>query len=284
MRPPSVNRKGIVIILYSLYFLCYLLLCCLCFVSPLKQAFAFIYFNRSIDYWESQDSSKGPRPIPQQKLPQSPRTKDLGRNHSPKKTHNFDWEPYLNPKTTHDLRELFREGEHTPPTPLLEVTRNPTDENIKKWFELVKKKNLFLSQLNQKMTGYLKRTKQLSLREKSLIKKQRASIRPSSMDYKRFRLRMYFESSCPHCQRMMDELIKLQDMGFYVELRQIDSNKESVKGLPFLVSKASPSEIKEKKINSWPVLFIGDQKKKVVYRINGFHRAEDILLTLQAPR
>ena len=135
------------------------------------------------------------------------------------------------------------------------------------------------------MSDYLKKTNQLNPMEKEFIneqvKRQKDKIDTRSTDPKRFRFRMYFESSCPHCQKMMDELITLQDMGFYVELRQIDGNKEYARGLPFIVHRASKSEIKEKKIDAWPVLFIGDQEKKVVYRINGFHKAEDILLTLQ---
>ena len=80
---------------------------------------------------------------------------------------------------------------------------------------------------------------------------------------------------------MIEELRKFQDMGFYVELKQIDNNKRYVEGLPFVVSQASEDEIKENKIDSWPVLLIGDRKEKIIYRINGLQRAEDILLALQ---
>ena len=140
--------------------------------------------------------------------------------------------------------------------------------------------------MNEKMSDYLKRNSHLKSTEKQFIEKQvrqqKSKVASQSIDFRRFQFRMYFASSCPHCRKMMDELIKLQDMGFYIELRQIDDDKSYARGLPFIVHKASQAELKEKKIEAWPVLFIGDQKKKLVYRINGFHKAEDILFTLQS--
>ena len=244
---------------------------------------AFEYFDNSIDYWNLTKSVK------KESHPMNKKAQTKNNSQDPLNIQDntkFNWAPYLNPKTTDDLREIFREGDHTPPMPLLEVAKNPTDENIKNWFELVKRKNQFLTRLNQKMSDYLRRKNNLKPSERKFIQSRQEKMLAStrlkkSIDYKRFRFRMYFESSCPHCKRMMDELVKLQDMGFYVELRQIDDNKRHAKGLPFVVSQASKAEIKEKKIDSWPVLFIGDQKNKVVYRINGFQTSKDILFTLQ---
>ena len=269
----------------------------------LKRIWAFDYFNKSIDYWNEKHANHNnhakkhtnhedhishgnqEKLSSQKQIHSDERTSDketLGEKEEHKEKKKFHWEPYLNPKTTEDLREVFREGEHTPPSPLLEVARNPTEENIKNWFALVKTKNRFLSRLNQKMSDYLKKARGLDSGERNLMESQKRPIRPrQSIDYHRFRLRMYFESSCPHCRRMMGELTKLKDMGFYVELRQIDANKEYIKGLPFLVIKASQEEIREKKIDSWPTLLIGDQKHKVIYRIHGFQTAENILLSLQ---
>tara|TARA_B100000745_G_C19943155_1_gene318109 strand:- start:332 stop:580 length:249 start_codon:yes stop_codon:yes gene_type:complete len=81
---------------------------------------------------------------------------------------------------------------------------------------------------------------------------------------------------------MMPELIKLQNMGFFVELRQIDHNQKFAQGLPFPVTQASQAELKEKNINAWPVLFVGDTQKKVIYRINGYQSADSIISTIQS--
>ena len=250
------------------------------FLVP-HRALSFEYFDKSIDYWDLKETRKKSQSLHEPFKPKS----SIQNPKASQEKRKFNWETYLNPKTTDDLKEVFREGDYTPPTPLLEVANNPTDENIKNWFKLIKKKNQFMAKLSNKMSDYLKRTSHLKPTERKFIEKQvsrqKDKIEPQSIDFKRFQFRMYFESSCPHCRQMMDELVKLQDMGFYIELRQIDDDKSYARGLPFIVHKASQAELKEKKIEAWPVLFVADQKKKVVYRINGFQKAEDILFTLQ---
>ena len=240
------------------------------FFVTISNAFAFDYFNQSIDYWNKAQKKDSP-PI----LKKEPVTKKESEN-------KFNWNRYLNPKSKDDLKEVFREGNYTPPAPLLEVAQNPTDENIKRWFAVVKRKNELLSRVNSRMAEYLNKKKKLKPEEKKLIESKRIRNQVGKVDHKRFRFRMYFESSCPHCKRMMPELVKLQDIGFFIELRQIDNNKRYAKGLPFVVRQASQAELKEKKVNAWPVLFIGDTQKKLIYRINGYQNAESILLTLQS--
>ena len=127
---------------------------------------AFEYFNRSIDYWnEKEPVKKEIKPIPIENVGNRKKTKsyphdNLMTQESADQNHRkFNWDTYLNPQTMDDLREVFREGNHIPPTPLLEVTMNPTDKNIKNWLELVRRKNQFFTRLNQKMADYLNRNK-----------------------------------------------------------------------------------------------------------------------------
>ena len=101
------------------------------------------------------------------------------------------------------------------------------------------------------------------------------------LDYNRFRFRLYFESSCPHCKRMFQTMKDLQTRGYFVELRQIDKGPKGPMRLPFPVTYASRKEVKEKNINSWPTLFIGDLKKKIVYRLKGYHSSLDILSVIR---
>jgi glutaredoxin len=115
---------------------------------------------------------------------------------------------------------------------------------------------------------------------KELIESSKGlSVIPS--DFSRFRFRMYFESSCPHCKRMMETMKELQDSGYYVEIRQIDQNPKVASLLPFPVEQATPQELKEKDVTSWPVLFVGDLKKKVTYRLNGYLSTQDVLSAIQ---
>lgn len=233
------------------------------------KGFGIEYFPEDIDYWKNIDPEKNV-------------DKEKPEEQENPNSNKFNWDQYLNPKTNEDLKEVFREGDHVPPTPLLEVTNNPTDDNIKRWFQYIEKKNQLQERLNRKMAEYLEKNKSnLKEKEQEFFESKLNESSQNNFDIRRFRFRMYFESSCPHCKRMMSELVKIQDRGFYVELRQIDRNKQYSKALPFVVNFASREEIEKKKISSWPVLFIGDSKKQIVYRINGYQTAEEILSSLK---
>ncbi|MFK7824486.1 MAG: TlpA family protein disulfide reductase [Oligoflexales bacterium] len=224
-------------------------------------ALGFDYFGGRIDYWNEKTSAK---PSPTKIEPKIPQEKQ------------FDWEKYTNPK--HD--EFFEEGDHKPPKPFMELARNPTDQNIKRWFALIEKKNTLMVKLHDHMKTYLaKNSKTLKPKEREILTEKLSKIKPIDLDLKRFRFRLYFDSTCPHCERMMVTARDLQKMGYFVEVRQIDSKKPNFP-VPFAVVKASAQEISRKKINSWPVLFVADTSKKLVYRINGYQKAKSILNTL----
>ena len=214
---------------------------------------AFEYFKSDIDYW------KGPKKL----LP------------AKKERASFDWEKHLNPKND----EFFKEGQYTPPAAFMELVRSPNDKNIKNWFALVEKKNQLSQRLTNNIQQYLKKN-QMRPAEKSIVKNIATKLPQSSKDYSRFRFRLYFESSCPHCQRMMKTMHELQRRGHFVELKQIDKNSKISNPLPFPVTFATKKELEEKNINSWPVLFIGDLEKKTVYRLDGYRSTKEVLLAI----
>ena len=233
----------------------------LCLSSP---AFAFEYFNQDIDYWNKSPPNLTKKPDPPKPIP--PKNK------------SFDWDKYLDPSND----EFFVEGNHKPPAPLMELARNPTDENMKNWFAMMEKKNELMARLNQHMAAYLaKNKKQLKPKEKEVIKANIEKATPVSIaKAKRFRFRLYFDSTCPHCKNMMKTAKDLQDLGYYMEVRQID-RKPPTFPVPFASTPATKEEIEQRKITSWPVLFIGDAEKKLVYRINGYHPTQSILDVLR---
>jgi thiol-disulfide isomerase/thioredoxin len=111
-----------------------------------------------------------------------------------------------------------------------------------------------------------------------------AALSPAAtknVDVQRYRFRMYFNSTCPHCKHMFSTLGELQNRGFFVEARQIDRERGLVRELPFPAEFADPSEVKQKNIQSVPLLLVGDLKKKVVYRLNGFQTTTDVLKAIQ---
>ena len=231
---------------------------------------AFDYFDNKIDYW----GKKGPRsnqvPTQDQALPQEERKIDV-----PSST--FDWKKQLNPKND----EFFKEGDYTPPAAFMELARNPTDDNIKNWFELIERKNQVSEKLSQRIQEYLVKNKKLKPEEQQLLVEAKSQLPKAQEDHTRFRFRMYFESSCPHCKRMLNTLQELRELGYYVEIKQIDHNPKVTEALPFPVEQASPEELKEKEISSWPVLFVGDLKNKVTYRLNGYLSTQEVLSSIR---
>lgn len=241
----------------------YLLLAILFFSG---RALAFDYFETHINYWSSSESH------------QMSQTQDRPNDDdSIKKAQKFDWNKHLDPKN----EEFFKEGDYLPPKPLMELARDPSDQNIKNWFKMMETKNQIMARLQSRLNDYLRAKKSLNAVTIHQIERKRDNLDRRKIDFKRYRFRMYFESSCPHCQRMMKTLVDLQNMGFYVEVRQIDTGPLHQK-FPFPVVRASKKEIVEKNITAWPVLFIGDLQKKLVYRINGYQSTKSVLVSLSS--
>ena len=222
---------------------------------------AFDYFTEPIDYWNK------------------PKNENKQVNKAPKiKEQSFDWDKYKNPSN----KEFFQEGNHSPPAPIMELARNPSDENIKNWFELVEMKNQLMARLQKRIKEYAEENSP-KLDQASIQKLDKPlSNKTIAADPKRFRFRMYFESTCIHCKKMMDTLSDLSEMGYYVELKQVDKRPVDY-SVPFPIIPADPEELKDKKIDSWPVLFIADTSKKQLMRINGYHPTANILSALSKP-
>ena len=232
---------------------------------------AFDYFNSNIDYWGKEIKKTTPLVTEEKSELPEVEKKDSST------PIGFDWKKQLDPKN----EEFFKEGDYTPPVAFMELARNPTDENIKNWYKLIEKKNELSSRLSQRMQEFLKKNQKLAPEEKAILAESVNRLPVAQADYSKFRFRMYFESSCPHCKRMLKTLQELQELGYYVEIRQVDQNPKVAKALPFPVTLASPQELKEKEITSWPVLFAGDLKKKVTYRLNGYRSTQEVLSVIQ---
>lgn len=234
-------------------------------------ASAFGYFESEIDYW---------KPKPTETASEKSTTDAKQTDPKPKlpPTSPFDWNKHTDPKND----EFFREGEYIPPEPFMELVRNPSDENIKHWFEFIGKRNKLSQRLQQRMQEYVAQNGgRLDDKARSIVQVKSAEVNISQPDYSRYRFRLYFHSSCPHCKRMMQSMNELQSRGYFVEIVQIDNNLQATRGLPFPVRHAELGELESKDIKSWPVLLVGDLQKKVVYRINGYQTAANILNSIR---
>jgi glutaredoxin len=231
------------------------------------------YFNHGIDFWhdsvpdpKAKPAGVSPPPSPSVLGKQTP-TQDAAAGDQTKggslSGGAFPWHQYLDPKN----KEFFKEGDYTPPEPFMEIVRNPTDANLKMWFDYISKKNELSSRLEARMQEYLaKNGPAIPAQEKERVATQLAHLPKTAPNAKRFRFRLYFDSHCPHCKRMLGTMADLQTRGYFVEARQVDKDTRDLAGIAIPVEQAQAAEMKEKEIQSVPVLLVGDLAKKVVYR------------------
>lgn len=233
----------------------------------------FEYFGSKIDYWNANTGKK------------SVETKGHSMGALPQSENNpasdgFPWKTYLDPKN----KEFFKEGDYTPPEPFMEIVRNPTDANLKLWFAYIDKKNELAQKLQEKMQEYIeKNSVSLGDAGRTSLNTKLASLPRSEPNAKRFRFRMYFDSHCPHCRKMFETLQALQAKGFFVEAKQVDSDSRGIEGLGISITRATAEEIRQRDIQSVPVLLIGDLETKTVYRLTGYQSVADIFSALRQP-
>jgi len=230
-----------------------------------SSAFGFEYFRSDIDYWHQKERGLEARQGNIEKQDKKLKPK-------------FDWQKQLDPQN----EEFFREGDYLPPKPFMEVARDPSDRNIKNWLVLMEKKNNLRMNLQEKMQSYIRRNSS-KMGEKSIEIVRSTSPRLEKIDpnYKRFRFRLYFHSQCPHCLKMMETMKQLSQKGFYVEIRQIDTDRKAIGNLSNPVIQATEQELKERKITSWPVLFAADVDVEKVYRLAGYRSLNEVFDALR---
>lgn len=218
------------------------------------------FFEGDIDYWSEAETK--PLPKPEAKSIESAKPVAEVRP-------TFDWKNALDPQN----EDFFREGDYVPPAPFMEVARNPSDENIRLWNAYIAKKNELAARLERRLREYAAgnasvKTAPQPLREPKV---------PVEVSPKRFQFRLYFDSQCPHCKRMMQSMSEIAGQGFSVEAKQIDNLPFETRGWPFPFSKASTEEVKRQAINSVPFLLVADIEKNVVYKIGGYKSSGEIL-------
>lgn len=234
---------------------------------------SFKYFDEQSEYFEKKARQK--------KLDDNieKEHEKLTEKMTKKLDEKFDWKRQLDPND--ESLDFFREGDHLPPRPYIEMVRDPSDDNIKKWFLLMKKKNELSRRLAKKMQSYIDRH-EVPQPIRGDYQQKVNNLKPAKLAIhpKGFRLRLYYHSACPHCKRMIRTMTGLARRGFYVEIKQIDDNLAARKDIPFPVTRATKKELEEKQINSWPVLLIGNINNKKVYRINGYQDEATIIQSL----
>lgn len=225
------------------------------------------FFDDGIDYWGEQ------KPAPAVAVT----SKAEAAPAKPAERAPFDWQKVMDPRN----EDFFREGDYVPPAAFMEVARDPSDQNIRMWHAYIGRKNELAARLQRRLQEYGARHGEVTFEAPVAPKSMQPSANEAfrnevPADPGRFRIRMYFDSECPHCRRMMGTLVGLRKRGFDVEALQVDERPLRTNGLPFTVARASPDDIKRQKISSVPFLLIGDLKAKVVYKMTGFKTESQI--------
>jgi len=224
------------------------------------------FFDSGIDYWSK------PSPTPENASAAETPVKSQAKQADERPT--FDWQKVMDPKND----DFFREGDYMPPAALIEVARDPSDQNIRMWHAYIAKKNELTSRLNQRLHEYSARHGNGT---EATPPVKTVEVTPD-LDPKRFRFRMYFDSECPHCKRMMTTMVELVQRGFAVEVIQIDTRPFHMDNAPFRVTRADPEEVKRHGITSVPFLLVADFGAEVVYRMSGFKSVDEIFGELSA--
>lgn len=225
--------------------------------------FAFDYFDTPINYWSKEHSAKEKVKRP--------------HTHAKKKSESFNWATHMDPNND----DFFREGDYLPPKAFMEVSRRPTDRNIELWFKYIEKKNALHEQLQQNIEAFVRKTSLKESTKETLILEAVNKIvaKASKIDPRRFRLRFYFDINCPHCKKMIKEIVTVYNMGIHVEGIRVDQQSGHL-GLPFAVRRSKPEELKKNNIKSVPFVIVADMDKKRLLRFSGFQTSSELVANI----
>ncbi len=238
------------------------------------------YFDTAINYWES-EKIEATKTAKDKKLTPDIQKKIVVKEPeaNPKDAVAFPWNNYLDPKQD----AFFKEGDYMPPEPFMELARNPSDGNIKMWFSYIEKKNQVAERLAKRMEEYAAANSATFSKEaKEKLTHRIQNIPVPDDDFKRFRFRLYFDSTCPHCKKMFGTLNDLQDRGYFVEARQIDRGPLGDLHALVPIYPADPTDVKKLAIMSVPLLLIGDAQRGKVYRQSGFMTSDNVLAEIRS--
>ncbi len=223
---------------------------------PLVSSAEVSFFDDDINFWNEKKEKK--------------------QVHQPSnKKEKFDWSKYKNIETD----EFFKEGNHIPPKPFMEVARRPTEENIKNWLDYIRMKNDVQARLQRALAKYREKVS-LSPESSQMLTQKSRSLVQTNLPQKNITITTYFLTTCPACKRMFKTLEELQKMGVYVEAIQVDSDKKLKFGVSVPIYKINKKE-KEGIINSGigvPYSIVRVGKKAIP--VNGFQTVKSLFETL----
>lgn len=177
------------------------------FISIIEVGAEINFFDKDINYWI-------------QKKEKNKASKIQSKTKVKKDKNGFNWAKYKNVEDD----EFFKEGNHIPPAPFMEVARRPTKENIKNWLEYISMKNKMQARFLKELRKYQKK-KILPPESIRFLNAQSAKMTFVSDSLSDVNITTYFLTTCPACKKMFNTLSDLKRLGIYVEAVQIDYKK-----------------------------------------------------------
>ncbi len=189
----------------------------------------------------------------------------------------FNWNKYLDIKND----EFFKEGNHLPPAPLMEATRNPTEKNIENFEKWVQLRNEARQRFIKAFADYKKKNLNVSDEQIAFVNNRLEQVPELNVDNAKYAFTMYYDSNCPHCKRMVHTFKELNARGFFTIVKQVDNGRIKDDLSPLVIVQASKSEVQSliKKGKGTPTTVVSTKDGKT-YSISGYHPTNQLLTIL----
>lgn len=221
------------------------------------------FFKNDVSFWEEKQRAKNPK------------KKTITRPKQENK--RFHWDKYLNIKND----EFFKEGNHLPPAPLMEATRNPTKKNIENFEKWVNLRNEARKRFIKAYADYKKKTVNIPDEQVAFINNRLAQIPEINVDNAKYSFTMYYDSNCPHCKKMVHTFKELNARGFNTIIKQVDRGRIKDDISPLVIVPASKNEIKSliKKGKGTPTTVVSTKDGRT-YSVSGYYPTNQLLSIL----
>jgi thiol-disulfide isomerase/thioredoxin len=156
------------------------------------------WFGSPLDYWGGSPYGTSPPPPAQVSAPDSPQAPRSAPQAASATERPFDWSDYTDPTQP----EFWREGDHTPPAPLLELIRDPSPENIERYRAWTSQK----LEVSAQVSALLAQAEQ-----------------PAQVSWDGVQVVYFYARGCGYCQQNTPHVLELQELGADVMPVHLDS-------------------------------------------------------------
>jgi thiol-disulfide isomerase/thioredoxin len=210
------------------------------------------WFGQPLDYWGGSPYGASPPPPSPVLAPESPAA-TTSTPQAPVPERPFDWADYTDPTQP----EFWREGDHTPPAPLLELIRDPSPDNIERYRAWTSQK----LEVSAEISALLAHAEQ-----------------PAPVRWDGVQVVYFYATSCGYCQQNTPHVLDLMDKGARVLPVHLDRPSEAYPtSTPW--TEEMGQLVAMQGTPTW--VLVEDEKRRVVRGFATVDRLEDELRALR---